>query len=210
MNAEIVVLGPSKDFYSIMLANFRETPQPKESLTLAEQVVVAVKEAIKWVAENWGLETLTDPQENETSAENNSSVILLLQIEGKKFLFTGDAGVEAINEAIKKTTNLGIDLKALNFIQIPHHGSKHNIGPSLLDFIVGEKLQEPAHLKTAFVSSPKDGDPKHPSRKVVNAFMRRGVKVLATKDSAKRHFENAPDRGWSKAEPLPFYDKVAE
>ncbi|MDD4910646.1 hypothetical protein BU251_09025 [Candidatus Velamenicoccus archaeovorus] len=209
-NAEIVVLSPTKDFYSVMLANFRETPEPKESLTLTERIVTAVKEAIKWVAENWGLETLADPQENETSAENNSSVILLLQVEGKKFLFTGDAGIEALSGAIKKAVSLGIDLKTLNFIQVPHHGSKHNIGPSLLDSIVGEKLQEPAHLKTAFVSSPKDGDPKHPSRKVVNAFMRRGAKVLATKESTKCHFDNAPDRGWVKAEPLPFYDEVAE
>ncbi|MBU0466104.1 MAG: MBL fold metallo-hydrolase [Nanoarchaeota archaeon] len=209
-NAEIVVLSPTKDFYSIMLANFRETPQPKESLSLPEKIITAVKEAIKWVVENWGVETLTDPQGNGTSAENNSSVIMLLQIEGKKFLFTGDAGVEALNEAIKKAVSLGIDLKTLNFIQIPHHGSKHNIGPSLLNSLIGEKLQNPAQLKTAFVSSPKEGDPKHPSRKVVNAFIRRGAKVLASKDSAKCHFENAPDRGWRTAEPLPFYDKVAE
>lgn len=209
-NAEIIVLSPTRDFYSIMLANFRETPQPKESVSLVEKVVTAVKEAIQWVAENWGLETLVNPQENETSAENNSSVILLLQVEGKKFLFTGDAGVEALSEAIKKAVVLGIDLKAVNFIQIPHHGSKHNIGPLLLDLLIGNKLQESAQLKTAFVSAPKEGDPKHPSRKVVNAFIRRGAKVIATKESPKCHFEDAPDRGWSKAEPLPFYDKVAE
>ncbi len=210
-NAEIIVLSPTKDFYSIMVANFRETPQPKESVTLAEKIVTAVKEAIKWVVENWGLETLSDPQENETSAENNSSAVLLFQVEGKKFLLTGDAGVEALSEALKKAVSLGIDLKTLNFIQIPHHGSKHNIGPSLLDSIVGGKLQEPTHLKTAFVISPKDGDPKHPSRKVVNAFIRRGAKVIATQGSAKVHHDTAPNReGWTTAQPLTFYDKVAE
>ncbi len=210
-NNEIVVLSPTRDFYSVMVANFRETPQPKESVTLAEKIVTAVKEAIKWVAENWGLETLTNPQENETSAENNSSIILLLQVEGKKFLFTGDAGVEAIGEAIKKAVSLGVDLKTLNFIQIPHHGSKHNIGPSVLDALVGIRLQEPAQMKTAFVSSPKEGDPKHPSRKVVNAFIRRGAKVIATQGSAKVHHDGAQNReGWTTAQPLTFYDKVAE
>lgn len=210
-DAEIIALSPTRDFYSIMLANFRETPQPKESVSLAEKVVTAVKEAIKWIAENWGLETLTNPQENETSAENNSSIILLLQVEGKKFLFTGDAGVEALNEAIKKATNIGIDLKTTNFIQIPHHGSKHNVGPSVLDAIIGVKLQKPAQLKTVFVSAPKEGDPKHPSRKVVNAFIRRGAKVIATQGSAKVHYNDAPERvGWTTAQPLVFYDKVAE
>lgn len=210
-NAEIIVLSPTRDFYSIMLANFRETPQPKQSVTLAERVVTAVKEAIQWVAENWGLETLANPQENDTSAENNSSVILILQFEGKRFLFTGDAGAEALSEAVKRATTLGIDFKTVNFIQVPHHGSKHNIGPSLLDILIGSKLQEPAQLKTAFVSVPKEGDPKHPSRKVVNAFIRRGAKVIATQGSTKVHYNDAPKRdGWSEAKPLPFYDKVAE
>lgn len=210
-NAELIVLSPTKDFYSLMVANFRETPQPKENLTLAEKIVTAVKEAIKWVAENWGMETLVNPQDNETSAENNSSIILLLQVDGKKFLFTGDAGVEALNEAIKKAVNLGIDLKTVNFIQIPHHGSKHNVGPLLLDALVGVKLRESAQVKTAFVSAPKEGDPKHPSRKVVNAFIRRGAKVIATQGSVKVHHDNAPERvGWTTAQPLAFYNEVAE
>ncbi len=207
----IVILGPSKEFYESLLPNFRETPKPKEAVTLITKMVTAVKEVINWIAEAWDKETLTDPQEGETSAENNTSVILLLQIDGKKFLFTADAGVEALNQAIRKAENLGVNLRDTGFVQIPHHGSKHNIGPSILNVAVGEKLQEKQTSKIAFVSAPKNGDPKHPSRKVVNAFMRRGTRVIATKESTKLFRSlDAPDRGWSDAEPLPFYDKVAE
>jgi len=46
---------------------------------------------------------------------------------------------------------------------------------------------------------------------VVNAFIRRGAKVFATKDTTMRQYSSdAPDRGWSKADPLPFYEQVEE
>ena len=65
-----------------------------------------------------GIETLIDPEEGENSAENNTSTILLLQIDDKKFLFTSDAGVEALNNAINKADNLRIDLSKIGFFQI--------------------------------------------------------------------------------------------
>jgi len=208
---QLIILGPSVEFYEDLLPNFRETPEPKEAVAWPEKLVTVVKEVVKWIAETWGMETLTDPEEGETSAENNTSTILLLQLNGKKFLFTSDVGTEALNNAIDKAESLGIDLREVGFLQIPHHGSKHNVGPTILNHIIGEKLQEQKHLKSAFVSAPKDGDPKHPSRKVINAFIRRGAKIFATKGISMRHHSpDAPDRGWSEADPLPFYDQTEE
>lgn len=208
---KLIILGPSEEFYEDLLPNFRETLEPKEAIAWPEKLVIIAKEVIRWIAETWGIETLTDPEEGEISAENNTSTILLLQLNGKKFLFTGDAGTEALNNAINKAESLGIDLREVGFLQIPHHGSKHNVGPTILNHIIGEKLREQKHLKTAFVSSPKNGDPKHPSRKVVNALKRRGAKAYATKGiSMCQSSPDAPDRGWSKADPLPFYEQVEE
>jgi beta-lactamase superfamily II metal-dependent hydrolase len=214
-NEEMIVLSPSQDYYNILVANFRKTPQPKDDVNIFSEALSSiqkgVKEAINWVQEHWGLETLADPEDDETSAENNSSVVLLLNINGQKLLFTGDAGVPALKAAVDKAASLGINLKEVEFIQVPHHGSKHNVGPLILDMLVGPKLEKVSDNKTAFISAPKEGDPKHPSRKVVNAFIRRGAKVIATQGSSKRHHKNAPIReGWIAAQPLSFYDKVAE
>lgn len=211
-NKSLLILGPSKDYYEQLLPNFRETPEPKESASLLKQATVAIKEAINWVAESWGIETLTDPQPNETSAENNSSVIVLLQLGTEKFLFMGDAGVEAISAAILKAASLGIDLKGANFIHMPHHGSKHNLGPTLLNSLIGSKVSEQeTGKKVSFVSAPQKGDPKHPSRKVANAFRRRGVRVYATKGSKIwHHSADAPARNWGNAVQLPFYVTVGE
>ena len=208
---KLIILGPSEEFYEDLLPNFRETPEPKEAVAWPEKFVTVVKEVVRWIAETWGIETLTDPEEGEISAENNTSTILLLQLNGKKFLFTGDAGTEALNNAIDKAESLGIDLREVGFLQIPHHGSKHNVGPTILNRIIGEKLQEKEYLKIAYISTPKNGDPKHPSRKVVNAFIRRGAKVFTTKGITLRQpSSDAPDRGWNKADSLQFYEQVEE
>lgn len=213
---QLFILGPSKDFYQSLLPHFRETPQPKHQVPSLQKIlqvaIEAAKEGIKWVAENWGFETLTDPEPYLTSFENNSSVILCLKIDENILLLTSDAGVEALEEASKKAELLGIDLKKAKFIQIPHHGSRRNVGPTILDKIVGPKIVKEDHIKTAFVSVPKNGDPKHPSRRVLNAFKRRGAGVIPTKGSAKCHFsKGVPQRqDWSPVTPLPLYVEVEE
>jgi beta-lactamase superfamily II metal-dependent hydrolase len=100
----------------------------------------------------------------------------------------------------------------VKYIQVPHHGSKRNVGPTVLDRILGPKKAQEAFDKTAFVSAAKDGEPKHPARKVVNAFQRRGAKVFATKGSGLyQHSKDLPLRaGWRTATNLAFYEQVDE
>jgi beta-lactamase superfamily II metal-dependent hydrolase len=210
----IFVLGPSKHFYEDLLPNFRSTPEAKaaEDDSFLLKLIEAAKSGAKQLLESWGIETLSDPEENATSAENNSSVVLLLKVGGKALLFTGDAGVPALELAADHADALGVSLQAASFIQIPHHGSRRNVGPSILNRIIGPKLSEGSFPKvTAFVSCCKDGNPKHPAKKVTNAFQRRGANVIATRGNSIRHGHNAPDRpGWGPASPVPFYSEVDE
>jgi beta-lactamase superfamily II metal-dependent hydrolase len=88
------VLSPSKAFYEQQLASFRCMPEPAKTAlgkALAEALRAAVVKAIKWVTESWTTETLSEPELDATSAENNSSVVLLLDFGDDKFLFTSDA-----------------------------------------------------------------------------------------------------------------------
>ncbi len=211
-NQYLYVLSPSVEYYESLLPYFRGTPEPKEEPSRFQRVVSAAAEAIRRVAENWGFETLTDPEENETSAENNSSVVLLLRFDNRQFLFTADAGVPALTEAADYAERAAIDLKSVGFIQVPHHGSKHNVGPSILDRILGPTKPAQNFDKTAQVSAAKDAEPKHPSKKVVNGLQRRGAKVYATQGTTIHHFsKDAPAReGWVEAKPLPFYEQVEE
>ena len=206
----IVVVGPTEKFYESLLPGFRGTPEPKGLLGLLGKTFQEGKEIIKRIAERWDFETLTD--EGETSAENNSSAIILVQGENDDYmLLTGDAGIPALTAAADYLASRGFDFSKLGFLQVPHHGSQRNVGPTILNRLLGPKLSADMNIKVAFVSAAADGEPKHPSKKVTNAFRRRGLPVHATQGSTKRHSRNAPDRpNWVASTPLPFYHEVEE
>jgi len=207
----ITVIGPTEDYYESLLPEFQSTPESEGRYSFLAEAMTAISEFVKKIAETFDYETLDDS--GETTAENNSSVILILQIDGKVLLFTGDAGIPALALAADYLEDEGINHSDISFIQVPHHGSKRNVGPSVLNCLVGPILDEDEYkkIKTAFVSVAKDGEPKHPAKKVANAFRRRGAPVYATKDESIWHHDNAPNRdNYSAMESLPFYDEVEE
>lgn len=210
-SANFAILSPSTAYYEELLAQFRCAPGVVESTPFLQKAVAAVKDAVKWLAEDWHIETLSEPEAERCSAENNSSVVLLFSDGDSRFLFTSDAGVAALTYAVARAKELGIDLTKVGGLQVPHHGSKHNVGPAILDAILGGKLNgQQTGGKVAIVSASKGGEPKHPSKKVVNAFMRRGAQVYCTAKGAILHHNNGNSRAWGKAIALPFSVQVEE
>ncbi len=212
------VLGPDMAYYQSLLPDFRSTPEKRLAASFNEMMMKAAFNAAGGVAtltqrvkEAFGIETLEDPDDDATSAENNSSVILCLQVDGKQLLFTGDAGVPALERADQWAIVNGITLADSCFQQVPHHGSRRNIGPSILDRILGLKRRYDVPDKTAFVSAAK-GAPKHPSKKVTNAYRRRGANVVTTEGVAIWHKSNdVPQRpNYVAADILPLYPEVEE
>lgn len=204
----LLFLGPDREYYQWLIANFRGTPDPhpdviEPGISSFRKAMDSVKEAVRWVAESMQIETLQDPKEDfvdGTSAENCSSTILLMRVDGQQILFTGDAGAPALKRAADTAEKLGIDLSRLTLLHVPHHGSKRNVGPTILNRIKAE---------LAYISASEGGSPKHPSKKVINALKRRGNKVYATQGMCKSYSVNAPVRhGWEAAQELPFYERV--
>ena len=207
--AEVQVVGPTTDFYESLLSDFRCTPLPRvRGLTSFGSIVAALSEGALAVVESWGKETLTDA--GETSAENNSSVILLVQPQSERsLLFTSDAGIPALTLAADVLSYVDFDFDSIKFIQVPHHGSRRNVGPTVLNRFLGAVKSEDRKLRTAYVSASRDGAPKHPSRRVTNAFRRRGAWVYGTMTgNVTHHSHDAPARGWPAIEPVPMYRKV--
>jgi beta-lactamase superfamily II metal-dependent hydrolase len=212
-NGELIVLGPTPQFYQSMLANFAFMPDAEVepvTFSFAEMFKTAKAAVLDMIPETWAWETLADAADDATSAENNSSVIFLLQVAGKKLLFTGDAGVLALTNAADFAALHGISLAGISFAQVPHHGSRRNVGKTILNRIFGPPRPTDAPDWTAFVSASKGAAPKHPHKKVTNAFNRRGARVIVTAGTTKRQHHNAPDRGWAKAEPLEFFNMVED
>jgi beta-lactamase superfamily II metal-dependent hydrolase len=183
---------------------------PEVAVESSEQSLFekAKEKVLDWVSERWNIDMIADEGES-TSSQNHSSAIVQLTIEGRRLLFTGDAGRESLQKAADFLGDLD-DLGDLAFIQIPHHGSFRNIGPTVLNQLVGD-IKPKGHTPhfSAFCSSAKNGAPKHPSKKVLNAFTRRGARVHVTAGTGKHHHNGAPDReGWSTASPVPFHEEV--
>jgi beta-lactamase superfamily II metal-dependent hydrolase len=183
-NGQLRVLGPTTDYYEDLLAQHLlevktgvATARRTSSPLLAKSVSL-LERALTYLP----IETLTD--EGDTGPRNNSSVITLIQVDGRRLLFTGDAGVPALEHAAEEyERNIGPFYSApLDFFQAPHHGSRRNVGPTLLNRILGTQTA-PFGAPTSFISSAK-ASPKHPSPRVVNALIRRGAKVFATEGRA--------------------------
>ena len=209
----LVFLGPTEKFYQEMLAGFKCVPGATSFSTspaFLESLRTAAQAAIRWIQENWFVETLAEPASDAISAENNSSVIMLLNVDDRKLLFTGDAGVPALTAAVDYAQQANISLAGINFFHVPHHGSRKNLGPTILNRLFGNIRQQEIRDWTAFISAAQDGAQKHPHKKVTNALQRRGASVYVTAGSPKCLPRNAPDRGWSNAVAVQFYPAVED
>lgn len=193
------ILGPTENYYKKLLPLFRSTPEPVNT-SFFRKTFSVIKENVNVVFENLNIETLDES--GETSPENNSSVVSLFSYAGQKVLFTGDAGIPALTEVISIANHNNIVLNDLSVLQVPHHGSKRNVSPSILNSIKAEG---------AYISCPKEGDPKHPAKKVTNALIRRNMKPYQTKGLILYKRQNTLIRpGYTSAVQIPFYNQVED
>jgi hypothetical protein len=217
------VLSPSRYAYAYLLPQFDKTPEPDKeaivqaSMWLGKQVAPspfaeffekAVAKAQTWIRESWNNERLKD--NGITSASNESSVVLFGDFgNDRRVLLTGDAGANALSWAADYADSVGIPMRRFEFVQIPHHGSRRNVGPTILNRVLGDIAPEGSGSRfTAFVSAPKSDD-THPRKMVLNAFIRRGAKVIATQGTSKIHYGGFPKRAdYLNATPLSFSSSV--
>jgi|ERR1700688_3588696 len=201
------IIGPPEDFYEEMLASIQPPSAGQRIVGGLREALTKARELL--VPESLEHETLRD--DGQTSPQNSTSVITLLTVDGRRSLLTGDAGIKALENAAAVLEAEGHQPGSLQFVQVPHHGSRRNVGPSVLDRLLGTKgtLEK---IGTAFVSAPaKNPENRHPAKKVTNAFFRRGYPVHPTQGVAKWHSFQAPGRDtYSPCDPLPLYAQVEE
>ena len=202
------VMSPQRSTYLHLLPQFEKTPDPDQAAIEAgglwigkatSNVLVKAMEAMKalvqeWIPESWSEERLKDG--GVTSASNESSVVLYANLsQTQRLLLTGDAGENALQWSINYANRQEMPLQSFSFVQVPHHGSRRNVGPTVLNQLIGPiKPEGTVNQFHAFVSAPKD-DSKHPRKIVLNAFIRRGGGVYITQGQNKVHWGGFPPRG---------------
>lgn len=202
------VLAPSRARYIKLLPDLDKTPT-----SYAEVATFSVKGAINllekaknWLFETWDIETLAANPE-PTSASNETCIVQHAVLEGSPILLTADVGPEGLNEAADYAIALGL-VQRLAFIQVPHHGSRRNVSPAVLDRWLGPKVRQNKVVGTAYCSVGSD-KPEYPRGQVKNAFARRGYPVYATRGKSICHSDRTTMRqGWGSATAESFDNQV--
>ena len=211
------VLTPTKSRYLDLVVASEKTPEAaatksEDSDRSLSALFDAVTNSVKtFIRSLWGAETFSS---EETSAENEMSVVQYACINNRKILLTGDTGREGLKEAAAYAPYIGLQLPGIDRFQVPHHGSRRNVSTETLDTWLGQRLtfpvQEGQERFAAIVSSAK-ADEDHPRRAVLRAMIHRGAKVVTTEGHSIRTSDGAPDReGWIPAKSVPYPEDQEE
>ena len=207
------VLSPTVEMYEGLLPQFRDTPRPDQDMlqTLGHWITGIgrriSKAILKDIPELWDKETLREG--GITSAENESCVVLLGDLGAGNIFLTADAGLRALYASVNYAHQQQISLDPLWLFQVPHHGSRNNISPSMLDYIIGPPVQEGQTRSPHCIVSAGKEDENHPRQVVVNALWRRGLKPQVTRNGLIRYQSGLKQRdGWTTVPPIPFSTAV--
>lgn len=204
------IVSPTCEFYIQSLVDSTKTPamdsatESKSAQSFAQNAFRALG---KWLKAIWGEDDIREGE--TTSAENESSIVLRVHPEDNEpFLLLGDVGCKGLTAAMDFADKNSIPLDKCNFVQVPHHGGRHNVSPSVLDRLIGHKVAKGTNpTKVAFVSVGKNSD--HPRKCVSNAFINRGCSMYVSSGiTLCHHCGKVPARGWATAKAVSFSDEV--
>jgi beta-lactamase superfamily II metal-dependent hydrolase len=204
----LTILGPDVDWYEELVRRQvaeeasgrgagRRSPVRRAMTALADRVAAVLPPELPF------------DDAGGTNPRNDSSVITMVETEGQRHLFTGDAGVPSLDRAWDWLEMENLNSSPPEFAQLPHAGSRHNASSELLTRLLGPPGQDRGGQAMASVASKAL---KHPSPRVVNAYLRRGYEVYETRGRQWcNHSDDVPVRpGWTRAIPLEPMDESVE
>lgn len=153
---EVVIGKESEDFY-----------QGKDSIQSALSKKIPISRVTKgnhWNAGDAAFYILHPYKKSEDA--NESSIVILAEIGGLTWLFTGDASELVEREIVNSFPNLHVDI-----LKAGHHGSKTSSSQHFLDSI---------QPKGAVISVGKDNRYGHPHQQVLQAMEKSDISIWRT------------------------------
>lgn len=177
------IIGPTKAYYEKLIPQFRDELKYKESDNMySESGDVETEQS---------LSPALDGAYDDNSAHNQSSMIILFRPkEDKKCLFMGDAGRDSFNNIQDPYKEI---IKNVDWLKVPHHGSKHNLDSEMIKWI---------KPNVAYISA--DSNDEYANKCTINALKRSGCSVYSThKDHSNLiHKQIGKREGYVTATPL--------
>lgn len=202
------VLAPSRARYVKLIPDLDKTPPSyaTESTGILGSLFKVAADVAEKIKERLDYETL-DENPPATSASNETSVVQWASFGNKRVLLTADVGPEGLTEAADYAEQISLLIQP-TLVQIPHHGSRRNVTPSVLDRWLGKY---PAENQGNAIASVGKNEDIYPRKKVANAFTRRGYNVYATR-SGWISFQHEYDRraGVKDADIIPFNPDIED
>lgn len=211
---EFTVLAPSPYRYFNLVVQSERTPEASAPDPMAGALSALLgigSKIINFAKGAWGYEVFST---EDTSAENEMSVVQFARIAGKCIVLTGDGGRAALTEAADFAPTAGLLLPGIDRFQVPHHGSRRNVSTELLDRLLGPRLPAPPPEGTEpfmAICSSALADKDHPRKSVERALVHRGARFVATEGQDIRTQQGAPDRpGWTAVARRPYPEEYEE
>ena len=104
--------------------------------------------------------------------DNDNSLVYLINIEGKDFLFTGDISKDVESILLRQYSGLNADI-----LKIAHHGSDTSSSESFLSYIMPE-----------YVTISTSGQYGHPKKEVLDLLDKYDIRYFITKDTGNISF----------------------
>jgi beta-lactamase superfamily II metal-dependent hydrolase len=212
---DFLVLSPTRAMFLDLVVLSEKTPETTESAerraaaNFSTLLAGVVKKTYALIRSLWGDEVFSV---EETSSENEMSVVQFLGSLGSKFLLTADAGRGALAEAIRYSRAAGVPFPVTHF-QVPHHGSRRNVSSEVLDELLGPRLPAPlpeGQEQVHCVASVSKNDEDHPRKSVVRAVIHRGGALQATRERTLLFANGLARSGWTAAPKLDYPDQQEE
>lgn len=205
------VLGPDAGFYTEQLALVPDGGTFSARVTSA--LTKLARKAVR-IVEDLFTDNLSDNE--TTSPRNNTSAICLISDPetGYRVLLTADAGIPALERIVPVLRNLRVEAGDLDVVQVPHHGSRHNVGPSILNDLLGSTGLDGGRGHAVASVPAKNPEGRHPNKRVTNAFRRRGYPVTVTQGDGPFNVWISQPKisrpGYGSSSPLPFYNEFED
>ena len=117
-------------------------------------------------------------QTKEYDNENDNSNVIYTELNGYKFMFMGDAGIEKEKDILDK-----YNLSDIDVLKVGHHGSKTSSSKSFINEI---------NPKYSIISVGKNNRYGHPNKEVLNNL--KGTKIYRTDQDGSIMFKIKNDR----------------
>lgn len=192
----LTILAPSKELYREKLLESDKTPTTLA--TAGERVFsMPMKKMVKYIR------GFMPWYKEETSPINETSIVSLLCLPGRNFLLTADAGKNCLTEALRNLKTY-YSLCKIDVLQLPHHGSRKNITPELVQQIGAREF---------IISCPRRGiESHHPSRRLINMIHEKipGPRIFSTAPFTSFIYYDGISLQCTLADPIQPFEEIED